>query len=63
MYFFSSLMFIFPFILICYCLYIFSVTVLVSQTLTCLLFMIVIDDEVIHYDITVSCELKIIFLL
>ena len=45
----------------------FSSTVLVSQTLMRFLIMIVIDDEFIHYDISVSlymfCELKIIFLL
>ena len=50
-----------------HCLYMFSVFVLVSQTLMWLLIMIVIDDEVIHYDITVSLymffELKIRFLL
>ena len=63
----GSLMFIFPFIFICCCLYLFSVIVLVSQTLMWFLIMIVIDDKIIHYDITVSlymfCELKIIFLL
>ena len=63
----GSLMFIFPFIFICYCLYLFSVIVLVSQTLMWFLIMIVIDDKIIHYDITVSlymfCELKIRFLL
>ena len=37
-----------------HCLYMFSVFVLVSQTLMWLLIMIVIDDEVIHFDITVS---------
>ena len=31
------------------CLYLFSVYVLDSQTLMCLLIMIVFDDEVIHY--------------
>ena len=41
-------MYFFSLVLYFHCLYLFSVYVLDSQTLMCLLVMIVIDDEIIH---------------